>query len=399
MLRFLHTADLHLGMRLTRFSHDTISRVREARFESLQQIRSEADRAEREYQFIIVAGDLFDDVRVPREIARRAFDLLDDFPIPLLVIPGNHDPCEPGAMWEMAPWNQPEPQRIRLLREREPFRDLPGVSIFPCPVFRKTAFEDPTAWIADYPRTADDGFRVGIAHGSVMDRPNLPEDDHPIAPDAPERLDLDYLALGHWHRPRRFCDDKMAYPGVHEPMRFSEDHASGWRPYSPGADRADFLDDGQGRVYSVSIDQPGSKPTIEEISVGRLRWVEREQQLTQEDEFARLIQEVADESRHPELTMLRLRLMGTLPLTAFERVDELRQVLGRYVHGELDDRDLHVEPTEDEIRDLVGAGILRSVFEEIQSLRNTAETAQRRTTAERAIKLLYNYAKQTRANG
>jgi DNA repair exonuclease SbcCD nuclease subunit len=393
MLRFLHIADLHLGMRITRFPEAAINRAREARFEALDRVREEAAKADRGYRFLIVAGDLFDDVRVPREIARRGFDLLESFPIPVLIISGNHDPLEPGSVWDADPWDRISTNRVRVLRERSPFREFPGVTIFPCPVFRKTSYDDPTAWIADHPRADGDAVRVAIAHGSVMDRPNLPPDDHPIDPDAPGRLGMDYVALGHWHRPKRFADDRMAYPGVHEPMRFSTADSSGWKPYSPGGDRDEFRDDGSGRANAVTIDHPGSPPQIEELTVGRLKWREREAALSHAEQFDELIRGVA-EAPETELTLLRLRLSGTLPLHAMERLEVLQQVMGRYVVGELDAADLRVEPTEDEIRDVVGGGMLKSVFDSIASLRAADGSPGERAVAERALTLLYRYARQ-----
>src|SRR5262249_44356438 len=142
-------------------------------------------------------------------------------PAPVFVLPGNHDPLLSGGVWDRPPWNRPA-QRIRLLRETQPVEAVPGVLLLPCPLFRKTSLNDPTAWIAQAP--ANGGIRIGVAHGSLKVRENLPADDHLIARHASNDLGLDYLALGHWHSRRLFADpdgvDRTAYPGVHEPMRF-----------------------------------------------------------------------------------------------------------------------------------------------------------------------------------
>ncbi len=54
--------------------------------------------------------------------------------------------------------------------------------------------------------------------------PNLPLDDHLIRKDAADHYRLDYLALGHWHKPLRHRSsdgaERTAYSGTHEPMRF-----------------------------------------------------------------------------------------------------------------------------------------------------------------------------------
>ena len=64
MVRFLHAADLHLGLRVTRFDEDACNRVGEARFIALQQLREKA--AQLRADFIVVAGDVFDDHCVSR---------------------------------------------------------------------------------------------------------------------------------------------------------------------------------------------------------------------------------------------------------------------------------------------------------------------------------------------
>ena len=81
MVSFLHAADLHLGLRITRFSPEVAKKVREARFQALEKIRdaAQADPVD----FVLIAGDLFDDHAVDGDIAKRSFDLLESFPAPV----------------------------------------------------------------------------------------------------------------------------------------------------------------------------------------------------------------------------------------------------------------------------------------------------------------------------
>ncbi|WP_166831010.1 metallophosphoesterase family protein [Thalassoroseus pseudoceratinae] len=396
MLRFLHVADLHLGLRITRFDGTAIDRIREARFAALERIRDEVDPSEAGDQFVIIAGDLFDDVRVSRSISNRTFKLLESFSVPVLLIPGNHDPYEPGSLWEMPPWDGTSNQRVQLLCERQPFTGIEGVTILPCPVFRKRSADDPTRWIADHPRTDDDGFRIGIAHGSVMDRPDLPTDDHPISPSAPTDLDLDYLALGHWHGQKLYTSDasavRMAYPGVHEPMRFRDDsRVAGWQPYSSGTDREEFLDTGDGTALRVTIEKPGATPTVESVNVQHFRWRSRTEHVTNEAEFDAILQRVAEQENY-ERMLLKLKLTGTLPVGVLHRVEELRDVLGRYAVSELDDEELTVEPTSEEVREIIGTGVLGQVHQRLQELSQTASPDTDPAVIEHATRVLYKLA-------
>lgn len=100
-MRILHTADIQLGARFTQFSHQA-HLLREARFQTLETI---IHRAESENVSVLtVAGDLFDDNQISREISQRAYDILTSNPrIHVLVCPGNHDPYLPaGSVWSQS---------------------------------------------------------------------------------------------------------------------------------------------------------------------------------------------------------------------------------------------------------------------------------------------------------
>src|SRR6267378_5752005 len=167
MASFLHAADLHLGMRVTRFDPETCNRIREARFIALDTIVKKA--TELRTDFLIIAGDLFDDLEVDNLTARRAFEMLESVAIPVYVLPGNHDPLMPGGVWDRPPWSNLADNRLYLFREKKPFQVAPGLLILPCPVFRRTSLNDPTAWMTEC-SASDSDIRIGIAHGSLKVR-------------------------------------------------------------------------------------------------------------------------------------------------------------------------------------------------------------------------------------
>jgi DNA repair exonuclease SbcCD nuclease subunit len=397
MVSFLHAADLHLGLRITRFPVDVAKKIREARFQALEKIRGAAE--EHNVQFVLIAGDLFDDHAVDGNIAKRAFDLLESFPAPVYVLSGNHDPLLAGAVWDRPPWKNSNPKKICVLRECRAVEAVPGVVLFPCPVFRKNSTADPTAWIAAAP--VDDGpIRIGIAHGSLKVREDLPVDDHLIARHAAHDHKLDYLALGHWHSRQQFRGpdgvERTAYPGVHEPLRFpgSSESRTGWVPYS-AVQREEFVDSGRGEVLCVRLDGPGSPPVLQAIEVGHLIWADESYELTSAEALSRIIDDVAVRP-WAERSLLRLRLQGVLQTEAMLRLQHLRAVLDRYLFAELDQAGLCLQPAEAEIGEVAGDGVLRRVLERLQTEASTAEPEQRRL-AERALLLLYQIAHEVSA--
>ena len=86
---------------------------------------------------------------------------------------------------------------------------------------------------------------------------------------------------------------------------------------------------------------------------------------------------------------MRLRLNGVLPATAMLRLGELTQVVeGRYLLGELDHQALHMEPTEAEVEEGAGQGILRRVVEKLRVETRVEDAAQRLNAGENAASIV-----------
>ncbi len=406
-MRFLHAADLHLGLRITRFDEAACKRLGEARFEAIENLRAKA--AEHRVDFVLVAGDLFDDHTVSRTVAERAFTLFEGktMPCPVYIIPGNHDPLTPGGVWDRDPWTRDQPTRnVRLLREAAPIAvpDLPVV-IFPCPLRHRNSIDDPTAWIANHPRAAgDDTIRIGLAHGSLAIMPTLPEDDHLIRKDAADHYGLDYLALGHWHKSLRHKSadggERTAYSGTHEPMRFPGSAAglsTGWTSYSADGDAERFQDDGHGTAQLVTIDAAGAPPMIETIEIGRLRWRADERNLTAQP-IGEIISEYASREDRA-LTVLRLKLSGVVDPERHGRVEtDLRDIVcSRYCLGSqmLTDM-LLVEPNDQQLGAIVGDGVLARVLGRLKEEAQPSDVKVKRV-ADHALKLLYRIAWEEQA--
>ncbi len=401
-IRFLHAADLHLGLRVTRFEENACKRIGEARFEAIQNLREMANT--HRVDFVLIAGDVFDDHSISTTISERAFTLFEgkSMPCPVFIIPGNHDPLVPGGVWDREPWTREQPaKKTVVLREANVYRppDLP-IAIFPCPLRNRNSIDDPTAWIANHPRGADDrDFRIGLAHGSLKIMPTLPEDDHLIRIDGADHYGLDYLALGHWHKPLRFRSadgaERTAYSGTHEPMRFpgaGSESSAGWTSFAADGDAERFRDDGRGTAQLVRIDEPGAPPQIETLEIGRLRWAAENRDLTGKS-LGEVISEFAD--RPDRLTtLLRLSLSGVVDPEQHGRIESVLRdiVCSQYCPGS----SLHAEavliaPDGEDLRTTVGDGVLSRVLGRLQENAQTNDAASRHV-AEHALKLLYRIA-------
>lgn len=115
MIQFLHTADWQLGLKLRYVPGDEGADLRAVRFEAVRRLAELAHA--REVSAVVVAGDVFDDNAVGERTLQKAREALEAFaPIPVLLLPGNHDPGTPeGALARVGAGGH-----VRVLSDGEP---------------------------------------------------------------------------------------------------------------------------------------------------------------------------------------------------------------------------------------------------------------------------------------
>jgi DNA repair exonuclease SbcCD nuclease subunit len=349
-LRFLHTADWQIGMRALQ-AGEKAEAVRAERLAAARRVVQVAK--EHQAEFILVAGDTFEDNGVERELIRQTATILDQAGMPVYVIPGNHDPLVPGSVWDHPCWAAAG--QVRILRTTDP-QPLPGGLLHPCPVLCKHSDRDPTLAIkAD----RSQGIQIGLAHGSV---PEIVPDqvEYPIPIGAPARIGLDYLALGHWHSYHPFDDPagakRMAYCGTHETTAYGERDS--------------------GNVLLVQITQPGTPPEITSIRTGGLRWVERHADLRQREDLEQLIREL-DGLADRNQTLLRLVLHGVLSTDQRVLMEQLRKALGGFFSSQLDEEGLRPAPDDPTWVENIPPGILRTAASRLRDWADPAFAGMR----------------------
>jgi DNA repair exonuclease SbcCD nuclease subunit len=178
----LHTSDLHLGGRWHRGDE----------FTTLRAVLAAAHDVAADV--LILAGDIFDTHRAPEHVIETSARMLDDAGARVVILPGNHDPATPEAIYR-----------------RSSYADLPDVSILGVTAEDSIEFPALGLEIAGIPhRTYDDmrplapprartqRRRIVTAHGHWVRGPQDEHrawliHDHEIA-----ASDADYVALGHW---------------------------------------------------------------------------------------------------------------------------------------------------------------------------------------------------------
>ena len=151
---------------------------------------------------VLLAGDTFDNNRVPAPVLTRTAQLLADAGRPVVILPGNHDPALPNSVFV-----------------RGGLASLPNVSILGVTHEEAVDFSryDLEIWghaHFDYedmaplrgPRPRSTRWQIAMAHGHYEPPHNFATPLRPswlFSDDAIAATAADYLALGHWDRAER----------------------------------------------------------------------------------------------------------------------------------------------------------------------------------------------------
>ena len=236
----LHTADVHLGARFMRMGAFG-ARAREA-------VRASFKRAcdlavKRRVDAVVIAGNLFDSADPPSAdmaCVGACLEALSGANVPVLVLPGTdpqHDPPD-SPLWRK---RFPRPHGVHLLLDEEPVV-LPerGLVVHPrlAPPVRFAGCRTGRAGVVE----------VGVAHGDCL---GLAGGAAELSKEDLEASGLDYVALGHYHRPFKVA-------------------GNAWYSGSPGFVALDQA--GRGSVFLV---EAGSgAPRVEKVPVSPLEALE-----------------------------------------------------------------------------------------------------------------------------
>jgi DNA repair exonuclease SbcCD nuclease subunit len=371
-VRFLHSADWQIGMPARFMSEEAATLYTESRFEAIRRIGQLA--RERGCEFVVVAGDVFDTNFLGRRTLLRAAEAMADVPVPLFLLPGNHDPLDASSVYDNPELAARLPARVRILRDDQPVVVRPGVEVVGAPWRTRRPVEDLlTAALRVLP--ADGTLRVAVGHGAVDQVMGVMRDEPAtIRLEAVERALADgrahYVALGDRHSTTRVGDSgRVWYSGTPEPTRFDETDP--------------------GNVLIVEVDDDDVQ--VERVPVGRWRFLEMAHAVHgpgDVDALERDLQAIADKHR----TLVRLRLTGTVSMAVHaDLVRRLAALEALFAGLEgADASDLEVQPDTVDIATLGLAGFARAALDELTA--KAAGQGDEAQTARAALHLLYRLA-------
>jgi DNA repair exonuclease SbcCD nuclease subunit len=191
-LVLVHSSDVHIRSTSTSAPIDELKALRQ-----IIEV-SEAVGA----SVLLLAGDVFDDNRLPMELLQKTHDVLAAASLRVVFLPGNHDPVTTDSAYIRGGFTGLD--HVYVLGISEPhavhFPDL-ELEVWGQP---HTHYNDMSP-LAD-PRGRTTKWQVAMAHGHYM------EDSEPtpkfgyswaIRDSAIQATGADYVALGHWNRPTK----------------------------------------------------------------------------------------------------------------------------------------------------------------------------------------------------
>jgi DNA repair exonuclease SbcCD nuclease subunit len=227
-LKFVHTADWHLGRTFPSFPEADRQKLSRARLDVIDRILGVAERERADA--VLCAGDLFDAPDPGREWWEPLLDKLRRRAgaRPVFLLPGNHDPLTPASVYAADhPFRRGLPANVHVV-DGDPFEyQLTAEAVLygaPC---RSQAGQRDLALGLPARADGDQRIRIGLVHGSTFDIPGY-QTNFPIARDAAMQRGLDYLAIGDTHAFREVPPGgkpPTLYPSAPEPTSFDEKEA------------------------------------------------------------------------------------------------------------------------------------------------------------------------------
>lgn len=301
MVRFVHTGDWQLGMTRHFLSAEAQARFADARLQVIRALGLLA--GEHDAAFLLVCGDVFESNHVDRRVVVRALEALATCPVPVYLLPGNHDPLDAGSVYRSPTFLAHRPEHVTVLDDV--VAPCPGVELRPAPWHSKRPLADLVGQVCQDVPSDRSTVRVIAGHGAVDAL--APAHDDPAAirlatvERAIEEGGVHFVALGDRHS---LTDvgrtGRVWYAGAPEPTDYDE--------LAPG--------------YATVVDVSADEVSVSHHHLATWRFVRETFRLDHRNDVAALGRWLAG-LPDKERTVVQLGLTGTLSLADRADLDDL----------------------------------------------------------------------------
>jgi DNA repair exonuclease SbcCD nuclease subunit len=310
-LKIFHAADIHIGMKFNSYPESVRNSLAEARFEAVDRLVSMANNEK--CNMFVVAGDLFNNINIPRKDIDRVVKSLDGFSGEcVIVMAGNHD-YDNGMIELWDRFKKIAGDKIIVVNEERPYElmnyGIDGV-VYPAPCHSKHSSENNIGWIRERDLNKSGVFHIGIAHGSLEGiSPDMDMSYFYMSKKELEEIPVDAWLLGHTH---------ISYP--------ENSVVRNHRIFNPGTPEPDGLDCRHGGcAWIIDIDD-NKNINAREVTTGKYKFFDVEKEVREDEELDRIKGEILNGS--PESKVFRLTLSGRINSDTYHNRQKYYNELG-----------------------------------------------------------------------
>lgn len=350
-------------------------RFSQARFDAIRTLGQITK--EEHCQFMLVCGDTFESNQVDRKTVARALEALKDVPVPVYLLPGNHDPLNAASVYRSSTFIERKPAHVHVIEDASPIEVADSIEIVGAPWMSKRPVANPIEEALNALPPTGGVTRICAGHGAVDLLTPHRESTGIIAVAVVERAisegKVHVVALGDRHSLTKVGkSERVWYSGTPESTDFSETRSG----------------------FALVVDVGDGHVATKEVQIGQWRFVERTRLDLNTDDDVETLRQWLENVENKERTVVRLHLVGSVSLSLHGLLQN-HLLAARDVLGALDVRedDLLVLPDDGDFVDLGFSGFADATVQRLRS--NIAEGTDEGAVACDALMLLLRLASGT----
>lgn len=278
-----------------------LARTRIDAIKRLGELAKEHDAA-----FIVVSGDVFESNQISRQTVLRAIEALKTLPVPIFLLPGNHDPLDASSIFSTQEFMEAG-EHIIVIRDMQPI-PVPGlddVEVVGAPWRTKHPDSDLCAALLAVSEPSVGVTRVAVCHG----QPDT------LSPDKgrPELINLakaeEGIANGHIH-----------YLALGDRHSVTEVGYTGRIWFSGAPVATDFTEDNPNKTLLVELN--AERCEVTKLDIGHWLFIAEHFDLNDADDLGRVAEWLVS-LPDKERTIVKLGFTGTVNLATAAALDTL----------------------------------------------------------------------------
>lgn len=374
-IRFIHSSDWQLGMTRAFLHAEAAARFSQARIDAITTLGQLA--AEHEAAFIVVAGDVFESNQISRQTLIRTLDALEALPVPIFLLPGNHDPLDGTSIFATREFAEAG-SHIIVLRDQQPVA-VPGaaaVEVAGAPWHTRHPSTDLCAELCRSLKPSANTVRIGVAHGQA----------DTLAPDS-SRPEIINLAAAE----AAIAERRLHYLALGDRHSVTQVGSSGriWYSGAPVATAFDEVD--PNKALLVEIAQQEGTCEVSPLTTGAWSFIATARSMNGPEDvssFARWLTELPNKER----SAVKVAFEGSINLATAAELDRLMESQAE-LFASLAWRerttDLAIVPDELDQDSVALSGYAKACWDEL-----LAQAKQGDETARNAMRLFYRLSDQ-----